>query len=52
MPGMTRLQGGKGVAAFFEQKIQGYFFKDSNQRLESVSFNVLVAKRFVVFTFL
>ena len=53
MPGMTRLQGGgEGVAPFFEQKIQGYFFKDSNQRLESVSFNVLLEKRFVVFTFL
>ena len=52
MPGMTRLQGGGGGAPFFEQKIQGYFFKDSNQRLESVSFNVLLEKRFVVFIFL
>ena len=59
-PGMTRLQGGGGgglVAPFFEQKIQGYFFKDtflkdSNQRLESMTFNVLLEKRFVVFPFL
>ena len=30
MPVMTRLQGGGGgVAPFFEQKIQGYFFKDT-----------------------
>ena len=57
-PGMTRLQGEGGlVAPFFEQKIQGYFFKDtflkdSNQRLESMTFNVLLEKRFVVFPFL
>ena len=56
MCGMTRLQGG-GVVPFFEQKIQGHFFKDtflkdSNQRLESMTFNVLLEKRFVVFPFL
>ena len=57
-PGMTRLQGGGGgVVPFFEQKIQGYFFKDtflkdSHQRLESLTFNVLLEKRFVVFPFL
>ena len=27
MPGMTRLQG--GFVPFFEQKIQGYFLKDT-----------------------
>ena len=56
-PGMTRLGGGGGFVPFFEQKIQGYFFKDtflkdSNQRLESMTFNVLLEKRFVVFPFL
>ena len=54
-PGMTRLQG--GFVPFFDQKNQGYFFKDtflkdSNQRLESMTFNVLLEKRFVVFPFL
>ena len=49
---MTRLQ--EGFVPFFEQKIQGYFFKDtfpifkdSNQRLEFT-----IRKTFVVFTFL
>ena len=28
------------------------FFKDSNQRLESMTFNVLLEKPFVAFTFL
>ena len=58
MPGMTRLQGG-GVVPFFGQNFKDIFsrthfpfFKDSNQRLESMSFNVLLEKRIVVFTFL
>ena len=29
MPVMTRLKRGRGVVPFFEQKIQGYFFKDT-----------------------
>ena len=52
--------GGGGVVPFFEQKNSRIFFsrthfpffKDSNQRLESMTFNVLLERCFVVFTFL
>ena len=50
MPVMTRLQGGGGVGLhlFLNKKFRDIFlrthfpfFKDSNQRLESMTFNVL-----------
>ena len=50
MPVMTRLQGGGGgwVVPFLNKKFRDIFsrthfpfFKDSNQRLESLTFNVL-----------
>ena len=55
MPGMTRLKGWEDLNKKFKDifsRTHFPFFKDSNQRLESMSFNVLLEKRFVVFTFL
>ena len=40
MPGMTRLQGG-GLYLFLNKKFNDIFFKDSNQRLESVTLKSL-----------
>ena len=56
LPGMTRLQGGGGGVYIFLNKTfkdifsrtHFPFFKDSNQRLESMTFNVLLEKCFVV----
>ena len=55
LPGMTRLQGGRGVYIFLNKTFKDIFsrthfpfFKDSNQRLESMTFNVLLEKCFVV----
>ena len=56
LPGMTRLQGGRGGVYIFLNKTfkdifsrtHFPFFKDSNQRLESMTFNVLLEKCFVV----
>ena len=49
LPGMTRLQGGGG-GTFKDifSRTHFPFFKDSNQRLESMTFNVLLEKCFVV----
>ena len=55
LPGMTRLQGGGGVYIFLNKTFKDIFsrthfpfFKDFNQRLESMTFNVLLEKCFVV----